>query len=236
MNSRLLCLIASPRGKVQHYTIKSETFYWFHNPCFHIPNLRFLVSICVLVASAGSQAECPFFLDCLLVLMASCSIALENSLGASQKPGRSWAREHWQVLWGRPYLRALPVWDHFTLNSRSMVFNHGCDNSDLLCPALLTVPGAVGRVGLLFIHSYMTEKPSGREGVLSDCPPDTLRALTSVLRLHKASKTKKHHFRGSANSFRAKVASGIHFLPGSAFCWILPWGFLIILSYLSWSP
>lgn len=89
MNSRHLCLIANPRGKVQHYAIKSETFYWFHNLCFHIPNLRFLVSICVLVASAGSQAECPFFLDCLLVLMASCSIALENSLGASQKPGRS---------------------------------------------------------------------------------------------------------------------------------------------------
>lgn len=69
------------------------------------------------------------------------------------------------MLWGRPYLRALPVWNHFTLNSRSMVFNHGCDNSGLLCPALLTVPGAMGRVRLLFIHSYMTEKPSGREGV-----------------------------------------------------------------------
>lgn len=146
--------------------MKSEAFPWFHNPCCRIQNLKFLVSIRVLVASAGSHAKCPFSWSACSFFLQAARIALEDSLGASQRPEKCSPGERWPALWGRRYLRTLPVRNHFTLNSMWLGFNCGrCKPMET--PAVVTAQPASlscfphsalgGRHNGFTIHSLLHE-------------------------------------------------------------------------------
>lgn len=159
--------------------------------------LKPLCSVSVPIASAGSHAQCPFP-GASSSLAVSCSTALDDRWGllrglAGACPGST------GMCFG-----AEPVVS--TLNSRLRALTTSCykpkgapacgDTSALFCPTEQSSQphGEEGRVALLLIHSYTREKPLGTspywgEGVLLDCPPGMLRALTSVPRLHKPSKT-----------------------------------------------
>lgn len=70
-------------------SLKHLIGFIIHAFIFKIWGCFYLCSYCFCLFSCKGT----LFLGCLLILKVSCSIALGNSLGASQKPGRCWAWE-----------------------------------------------------------------------------------------------------------------------------------------------
>lgn len=176
--------------------------WWFYNSCFQSQYLKFLC-FC-FCCSCWFSCKVPFSLDCVFIFWLRAAPSWNVVWGLFRDPGCS-AREPGHVLWGRlqGWSRPLSTRDWEFLTSSCYKPFEGPSRWQRSSPRFHwdSFPGRWAERA-----SQGTAPWLGR-GL--DCPPGMLRALTSVLRLHRSARP-KHSFRWLSKCPRGKGGSRTH--------------------------